>query len=256
MDAQPITLSLEDLSGGFEASPDRVRLADLVRFTEDVQVFLRGSTKEIDTQALEVAIRHGSLSIQTVPIAGAPRLFADLRALSFATGLDGLDPKRKEIMLRWQKAALHSGVSVQISAPMLPSAIVVNAGSDFHADDADHWVTVERYVRGEVQDLGGATRPNAHVKLPDGTTLTVSTDKELLRSEKVNRLYKMAMLRIKAELNLVTQELRNARLLEFVEYDAQVDEEAMRRLVSRGDDAWKDVPDATSWVDDLRGDSH
>ncbi len=256
MDPQPITLSLEDLSGGFEASPDRVRLADLARFTDEVQHFLRGSAKEVDTQALDVAIRQGSLVIQTAPIAAAPRLFADLRSLARGTSLDGIDPRRKEIMQRWQRAALQSGISIKVSAPMLDAPIAVTAASDFHADDADHWVTVERYIRGEIQDLGGATRANAHVKLPNGTTLTVTTEKDLLRNDKVNRLYKMAMLRIKAEFNLLTQELRNARLLEFIEYEPRVDEEALKRLISRGEEAWKDVPDPSAWVDDLRGDSH
>lgn len=255
MDAQRITLSLEDQAGGFETTPERVRLGDLVRFTEDVQVFLRGTTREVDTQSLEVSIQRGSLSIVTTPIPAAPLLFKDLRALAAGVALDGIDAKRQEVVQRWQKSARAGAAVIRISAPMLDHAIVVDAASDFHTDDADQWVQVERYIRGEVQDLGGAVRPNAHVKLPDGRTLTVTTDKDLLRNEKVNRLYKMAMLRIKAELNVLTQELRNARLLEFVEYDQRVDEDGLQRLISRGDDAWKDVDDPTAWVDGLRGDS-
>ena len=130
---------------------------------------------------------------------------------------------------------------------------MVDSESDYHADDADQWAQVERYIRGEIQDLGGATKANAHVKLPDGRTLKVTADKGVLRDDTHNRLYKLAMLRVKAEYNVLTRELRNARLVEFVEYAPQMDEEELARLTRRGANAWKDVVDATNWVDELRG---
>lgn len=129
---------------------------------------------------------------------------------------------------------------------------MIDSESDYHADDADQWVQVERYIRGEIQDLGGATKANAHVKLPDGRTLKVTAERDVLKDDTVNRLYKIAMLRIKAEYNVLTRDLRNARLVEFVEYAPKVDEDELARLTRRGANAWKDVPDATAWVDELR----
>jgi hypothetical protein len=254
MEAQRLTLALIDRSAGYEAQPDRVRLGDMARFTEDVQTFLRGNDREVDTQQLEVAVREGSFAIVTAPIASAPKLFGDLQALLAGELLDGLDAKRKEIMERWQKAARQGReLAYRISAPFLDRPVMVTADTDYHADDADQWVQVERYIRGEIQDLGGVTKANAHVRLPDGSTLKVTTEKDLLRDDTVNRLYKVAMLRVKAEYNVLTRELRNARLLEFVEYAPKVDDEELARLSRRGAVAWKDVTDPTAWVDELRG---
>jgi hypothetical protein len=255
MEAQRITVAMIDHSAGFEASPERVRLGDLADFSTDVATFLRGENKEIDTRTLEVAIRKGSFAIETTPLLSAPNLFRDLRALLSGELLDSLDTKRREIMERWQKSARQTRhVAYRISAPFLDRPIIVNAESDYHADDADQWVHVERYIRGEIQNLGGLTKANAHVKLPDGRTLTVTTEHDLLRDDTVNRLYKIAMLRIKAEYNVLTRELRNARLIEFVEHTTTIDEDALSRLTRRGAIAWKDVPNATNWVDELRGD--
>ena len=257
MEAQRVTLALDDHSGGFETTPDRVRLADLVRFADDVQTFLRGETREVDTQSLEVAVRKGSLAIETAPILVAPRLFADLQALLNGELLDGVDAKRKEVLERWQKAARQTrGLAYRISAPFMQRPVVVNADSDYRGDDADQWVQVERYIRGEIQDLGGSKKANAHIRLPDGSTLRVTTDKSLLREDKVNRLYKTAMLRIKAEFNVLTRQLRNAQLMEFVEYVDQIDEAGLARLTHRGVSAWKDVSNPTTWVDELRGGEH
>lgn len=254
MDAQRITISMSDQSAGYEASPERVRLAALADFSYEVQVFLRGEGREIDTAQLEVAVVKGSLAIETAPIALAPTLFRDLQLLQSSELLDNLDGKRREIVQKWQKAARGSRQQVfKIAASFLDRPVVIGPSTDFRADDADQWVQVERYVRGEIMDLGGIGKANAHVKLPDGSTLTISTDREVLRADKFNRLYKQAMLRINAQYNVVTQELRDARLIEFVEYAPRFDEDAFARMTKRGAQAWKDVEDASAWVEDQRG---
>ena len=255
MEAQRITLAMIDGSAGYEATPDRVRLGELARFAEDVQTFLRGDSRDVDTQELEVSIRKGSFAIETMPILSAPKLFQDLRSLSSAELLDRVDGKRKEVVERWQKAAKRTpALAYQVTAAFLNAPVVIDAGTDYRADDADQWVQVERYIRGEIENLGGAKHPNAHVRLPDGRSLTVSTERELLRNEKDNRLYKTVMLRIRADYNVLSGELRNARLLQFVEYANDVDEAQLKRLRKRGSEAWKDVEDPAAWVDELRGD--
>ena len=256
MEAQPLTFTLIDESSGYEASPERVRLASLAEFSADVAVLLRGAHRELDPAKLEVAVQSGSLAIRTVPVVAAPVLFRDLRWLLDSESLDTLDVKRREVFERWQKAVRQvRGMAYRISAPVLERSIVVSAESDYRADDADQWVQVERYVHGQIEDLGGATRANAHLRLADGTLLAVATERDVLRDDPANRLYKQAMLRIKAEYNVLTRELRKAKLVEFVEYAPKFDEADMARLTRRGAQAWKDVPDATAWVEDLRGTS-
>lgn len=254
MEAQSITFSLIDRSAGFEVSPSRIRLSDLSDFAADVQAFLKGEGKEVDPSSLDVAVVAGSFAIQTAPLSTAPSLFRDLRALVGSELLDGIDAKRREVVDRWQKLARGARrLTVEIAAPFLSTPLVINPESDFRADDADQWVQVERYVRGEILDLGGATKANAHVRLPDGRTLRVTTERSVLRDDTTNRLYKPAMLRITAQYNVLTRDLREARLVEFVEYAPSFDEAEMSRLNRRGVQAWKDVASATDWVDDLRG---
>jgi hypothetical protein len=254
MEAQAITLALIDASQGYEATPERVRLALLADFTRDVEVFLRGKSREVDVSKLEVSVQRGSVAIVTQPIAAAPELWRDLRALLVSELLDALDPKRREVVDGWQKLARSvQGLAFRLSAPALDRPVVISAETDYRADDADQWVRVERYVRGEIQDLGGAVKPNAHVRLPDGSSLTVSTERDVLRNDTVNRLYKPAMLRVQAQYNVLTRELKDARLIEFVQYEPRFEEGDLERLNRRGAQAWKDVDDAAAWVDELRG---
>lgn len=256
MDAQRITLSMTDRSAGYDSHPGRVRLAALADFSREVGEFLAGEAREVDPASLDVAVIAGSLAIRTEPIAAAPTLFRDLRLLASGPLLGGLDGKRRKVLEQWQKRARKTtGLSFRIAAPFLDHDVEVHASTDFHADDADQWVRVERYVHGEVTDLGGVGQPNAHVRLPGGKVLRVGADRATLQVDQQNRLYKPAMLRVRAEYNLLTHELRNAQLIEFVEYAPRFDEQAFDRQTRRGAQAWKDVADASGWVDELRGDA-
>ena len=253
MEAQRITISLHDESAGYDISPARVPLALLRTFAHDAHEFLRGDGSVPDAASLDVAMIEGSLGILTAPITDAG-LLADLRHLSQSESIDLLNPRRRPVVERWQKAAKSARHALyKISAPMLSRPVIISAASDFRADDADQWVRVERYVRGEIEDLGGSTRTNAHIRLPDGKLLKVDTDRAVLRDDKVNRLYKPAIVRITAHYNVVTREYRDARLIEFVEHDSRIDERELERLFQRGAKAWRDVPDAAEWVEKLRG---
>ena len=254
MNAQPISISLQDPSGGYEISPDRVPLALLRTFAADVDEFLKGENADIDTAGLDVSVFQGSLGLRTSPIAH-PGLLRDVRILAASERLDGMDSKRRKVIERWQKAARGARKrAYRIEAPFLVRPVLIHAQSDFHADDADQWVKVERYLQGEIYEIGGQGKVNAHILFPDGTKLTVASERDVFRDDKVNRLYKPAMARITAEYNVVTREYRNARLLSFEEHQQALDEPQLQRLIQRGATAWKDVPDASQWVDSLRGD--
>ena len=254
MEAQPLTFALIDSSAGYEATPKRVRLEVLADFAADVSTLLRGANREVDPGELDVAVRTGSFAIVTEPIAAAPNLFRDLRSLLNSELLDAIDSKRREVVERWQKLARQTrGVAFRVSAPFLARPLVIDERTDFRADDADQWVMVERYVRGEIENLGGAKKANAHVRLPDGNMLYVATERKVLKEDTQNRLYRPAMLRIRARYNVLTRELKDAELIEFVEYAPRFDEAEMERLTRRGAQAWKDVEDASAWVDELRG---
>jgi hypothetical protein len=44
-----------------------------------------------------------------------------------------------------------------------PDRVRLGDLADFSADDAGQWVQVERYMRGEIQVMGGVTKSNVHI---------------------------------------------------------------------------------------------
>jgi len=253
MQAQSIRIALHDESGGYPVSPARVPLAVLRSFAKDVDDLLRGDAGDFPARELEVSVLDGSLAIETRPTAN-PGLLQDLHLLAQSQLIGGMNPKRRSVVERWQKAARSSRqLRYEISAAWFARPVVISAETDFHTDDADQWVQVERYVQGEVFELGGLNNVNAHLRLADGSTLLVNAARDVLSNDPKNRLFKQALVRIVADYNVQTREHRNAQLLAFEPQDSSLDEKALSRMLERGRRAWADVPSAADWVEDLRG---
>lgn len=253
MGSHAICIALQDTSPGYAVCAERVPLAVLSTFAKEVEQFLRGDTDGLDTTALEVALRPGELAIQTTPFI-QPVLVHDLHRMALSPVLDGVSARRRTVVLRWQARAHRSRLyRVEIRSGYLEQPIVINADSQFRADDADAWVNVERYVRGQLEELGGSTVVNAHLRLFDGSSLTVATDKARLASEPRNRLYKTVLLRIRARFNLYTGQYRDAELMEFVDHDRRLDAREWDALIQRGSRLWHGLPPITTWLDVQRG---
>jgi len=250
-----LRFSLSDRVDGADIGPARVPLALLGQFQSEVSDFLKGSNRDVDPGRVQVAIEEGSLALVTSGLLPAASLWHDLEQLRQSESLDNIDPKRAAIVERWQSASRqfpHRGYAVgEVQHKPL---MLVNGSSNFRRIAEDAWVVVEKYLHGRVVDLGGKTKANVHLELENGTTITVASNQEALAKEDRNRLYRTTLLHVTAEENLGNGELRNLRLLAFADYEPTYDESAFNRMVERGTIAWANEPDASQWVETLRGD--
>lgn len=252
MDTHPITLALKDSSRGYEISPERVPISVLVEFSKDVSDFLKGSGRG-DIGTVEVSIKKGSLALvaENVPYQS---VFRDLKTIETSGDLSRIDSKRRAIIEKWQdRAKKIQGIIVRIATASLNQDLEISKSSNFKDLGTARLVNVERYIRGEIQDLGGATKPNAHVLMSDGRKLTVKTSKHLVRAEPRNRVYQEAHMRVRGKLNLDTNELTDVELISFVEYAPKFDSKDMENLVAKGRKAWAEVEDPAEWVRTMRG---
>ncbi|WP_157056134.1 hypothetical protein [Candidatus Burkholderia verschuerenii] len=244
---------MSDESPGYAISPARVPLGTLTAFASDVQEFLLGSERSVSAE-LEVAVVNGSLAIEARN-ADSPGLLHDLKRLASGLDLTRIDPKRRSVIERWQLTARDAkSWKLEISGAERTTIVVSNV-TDFHFADHHQLVNVERYIRGEVVKLGGAREPTARIRLANGKMLTVHAERETIRAETENHLYRHVHVRIRAKLDIETGELSDARLVEFVDYSPGFDEQAFEKLTSEGTEAWKDVDDPAEWVRNLRGTS-
>jgi hypothetical protein len=245
-----LRFALNDRIEDAPVGPSHVPLGLLGQFQSDIEEFLKGSNKDIDPGQVLVSVEEGSLAIVASGLLAATSLWADVERLQNPSALGLLDPKRAAVVERWQAAARkHPNRSYSLSDPGNSVAIQVDAASDFRNQVQAVWVKVEKYLQGLITDLGGTTKANVHLKLDNGKVLTIASSQQLLADEERNRLYKPALLLVTAEENLRTGELRNLAMVNFEAAPAW-DEAAFKAQVSKGTQAWADVPD--DWLEELR----
>lgn len=249
--ADTLRFILDDRIDDAKVAPSRVPLGLLKQFQKDVTEFLAGSNREVDPNQAMVAIEEGSIAFAVSGLLAAISLWNDVTRLQGSADVGLIDPKRAEVVERWQAAARkHPHRRYALADRSGKTAFSVNRESDFRNQSVAAWMPVEKYLSGLIMDLGGTNKPNVHLKLASGRVLTIASSQKLLADEERNRLYKPATLRVAAEEHLDTGELRNLALKSFEDPHATWDEAQFDEMVRRGTAAWKDVPD--SWLESLR----
>lgn len=249
-----LRFAISDRINNVDVSPAHVSLALLGEFQKEVSEFLKGSNRDVDPAKVLVSIENGSLAIVATGLLAASSLWADLENLKSPDSLGFIDSKRASVVERWQIAAQKSPYRRYSVADKLGqmSFFSVDSMSNFRKVE-DVWVHVEKYLHGTIVDMGGSTKANVHLKLENGETLTIESTQDKLAQGEQNRLYRPTLLQVTAEENLVTKKLRNLRLLDFEVHQPSYDEDEFNLMVERGTKAWADVPDATTWLENLRG---
>jgi hypothetical protein len=249
-----LLFSVSDRADGHEVTPETVPLGLLKDFVSDVAAFIRGSDKLVDTNDLLVSVVKGSFALQNYEELPADLpIWGDIEQLSKGT-LDGVDTRRANIAEKWRLDALkHPNRTFKIADPSHDAYIAINANTYFRREQVSNWVLVERYLSGTVEDWGGLTSANIHLRLDDGTTLKVDATRDQIREYERNPVYHAVVIRVELEEDLVTGERRNARFIDFSDYQPRIDEDEYRRATEAGRAAWKDVGDAADWVRGIRG---
>lgn len=254
--SQTIEFILRDREEGVELTPDTIGLSRFNEFNQQVAQFIAGSEGgKLDD--VTVGVSEGSYRLAThLTVALVMALEPDLRRLGGREDVLGeIDPKRAEILARWQarsKASEYLCYEIRPATAELPT-IELSARTDYREGAFVPWVKVEKYLFGTVENMGGAQKANVHVRLATGQLLKVGSSQGYLRDQPANRLYHPVLMRVQAEQHWKTAELRNIRLISFEDYEPRYDEAALDAFAAAGRRAWADVPDAAAWVRELRG---
>ena len=100
---------------------------------------------------------------------------------------------------------------------------------------------------GEVEDAGGES-PNIHVldsKTKERVIVTASRDQ--IRAES-HPVYNRKLLHVSAEKSWLTGRLTKIKLIRFVNYDPEIDEDSVRKMLEKGNEIFRDVKDAGKWI--------
>lgn len=242
---------------GVAITPRTIGLSQFNEFNQQVEQFIAGSQK-LKLDEVHVEIRESSYLLKAIlPAVVLSSLEPDLKLMARQDVLGELDYKRAEIVKKWQARTKSNPDVDYIVRPRGGDALPevrISRETDYRIGAIIPWVAVEKYLFGEIMDMGGTQRANIHLKLDrGGKTELIGASQGYLREQLENRLYHKALLHVRAEQHYRTGDLRNIQLIAFVDYQPTYNEEALDRFAATGQQAWADVPDAARWVRETRG---
>ena len=256
MSSKALTFKVKDKLLGEDVTLDNISLPLLQEFTEQVMTFLRGS-KRLELKEVRTAVKTGSLELVVDNGTGC----LDAAAVDYSVALrsrdvSGIDPIRADIFEQWQcEARKYPDRSYEIGdldESLRLKKLVISNETNF-VFPPQVWVNVEKYVYGRIYNMGGKSKANVHLQLSNGNSLKIDSDAGMLAEDGSNRLYHEQLVRIGAEENVETKELRNEKLLSFESYEPAFDEGTFDDLVATSTKAWRGVTDPSAWVEELRG---
>lgn len=254
---ETIAFRMESKINGVETTPETIGFARFNRFNKEVEDFIKGGERNFPLNDVHVAIEPGSYKLKVVlPLALAQLVQPDVQRLEAGNDLSGMSPARQTIVKVWQRQARkHPDFKVSIeSAENKFRAVSISSKSDYHVESENVWVETEKYLTGRVQDMGEKSSANVHLEI-DGLPklLKLDSSEEYLRSQKENLLYHSVQVRMLAEQNIRTRELRNVRLIKFAGKPPAYNEDELNQAIKKGTEAWADVENITDWVAEQRG---
>lgn len=126
----------------------------------------------------------------------------DLLLMGRQDVLGELDIRRADVVQKWQaRAKSNPDLSYEVRPPgeSLPR-VRISRETDYRVGEVVPWVAVEKYLFGQVMDMGGIQKANIHLRLDrGGKTVLVGASQGYLREQEENRLYHKALLHVRAE---------------------------------------------------------
>jgi len=257
---ETITFRLEDRVGGAEVTPETIGFSRFNRFNKEVEDFIKGGAREVKLDEVHVAVEEGSYKLRLIlPLALAQLVQPDVQRMEAGNDLDGMNPARQTIVKSWQRQARkHSDFKVSIESPENAfQAVTISNETDYHRKSENLWVETEKYLTGRILDMGGKTSANVRLEIAGfRKPLVLESSEDYLRNQTENMLYHDVQVRVLAEQNVQTRELRKVRLIEFAGKAPSYNQEELNKVIEKGTKAWADVENITQWVAEQRGEEY
>ncbi len=235
-----------------EISPNNISLSLISSFAKEINDLIN-SLQEGKKGEIMASIENGSFKFNTIIALSAFNvLSSEINTLNQTKDFSTIQTKTASVFENWyNKSRENPNLEFEI-IPKDKESIKFNSNSIFQKSDDIVWVESELFLYGVITDLGGAQKPNIHLKTENGKSITIICTKNDLINEKENRVYHSSAIRVTAKQNLHTGEIKEPKFLEFIDYNPTFDEAELLSTVEKGRNAWSDIDDHIEWVRNLR----
>ena len=206
-----------------------------------------------DRAIVTYEMKHGSLIHEFTTEANTVLKIAGMLSLIASTGnLNGIDNKIIKPIESLQKIAKRHNYELSLSTSNMPNLLKITKFTNY-AIMHEIWVDVEMYFYGTIEDLGGASSPNIHLKTKDYGIIVISTPRSELAAFTENLLYKTVGIRAIVKQNMINFAIDKSKIkfCSLEKYNTEYDNDYISNLLNNRS-GWDTIENTEQWLKGFR----
>jgi hypothetical protein len=240
--------------GNLSLSPDNYDVKEIISILQNVEDLLYPTNKK-DRPIITYNIEEGSVRhIFKTGIQAIIGFSAILTQINKEGSIDFLELRTALAIENIQKLAFQKDYEFEIKTSTEKDVLLkVDSSTNFIRTE-NIWVDAELYFYGSLTNAGGKSKANIHLDTEEFGSITIDTEKEFLKEQEENLLYKDFGVRAVGKQNIQTGEVDKSslKLIGFVDFTPKYNDIYLNKLISKAKHNWRSVnPD--EWLNQIRG---
>lgn len=249
-----IEIHIVGVKGNNQLTPNNFDIKEIRSLLENIEDMLYPNNKK-DRPEITYSIESGSVrNIFKTSMQAVVTFSAVMTLVNQSGSIDGLELPTARAIEKIQEVARKTDYTFEFKTSNdKESILTVSSATNYHRT-TDLWVDAELYFYGTLTNAGGKDKSNIHLDTNEIGSIIISADKDFLKNEEKNLLYKEYGVRVLGKQNVETGEIDKMalKLLGLIDYSPKFNEAYISSLISKVGDRFNDV-DVDDWISEIRG---
>lgn len=249
-----IEIHIEGTKGNNALSPDNYDIKEIRSLLTNIEDILypgmKGNRPDIAYRLETGSVRNIFKVTKQAEIA-----FTAVAALvTSSQSIDSLELRSAKAFEEIQRTAIKSNYVFDFkTAGNQESILQISPTTHFFRSEA-LWVDAELYFYGTLVDAGGKDKSNIHLETKNYGTIVISVDRETLKNEERNLLYKEYGIQASGKQNAETGEIDTSslKLIRIIDYTPLYDEDYLCSLIDKVGSRFNGI-DVDEYISKIRG---
>jgi hypothetical protein len=240
--------------GNLDLAPDNYDVKEIISMLQNIEDLLYPINKK-DRPLISYDIEEGSVKhIFRTSIQAIIGFSAVINQVEKSSSIDFLELKTAQAVENIQSLAYQKNYNFQITTSIEESPVLQISKETRFVRTQNLWVDAELYFYGVLTNAGGKSKANIHIDTEEFGTLTIETNKDFLKDQEENFLYKKFGIRAIGRQNSETGEVdkKSLSLIELIDFSPKYDNDYLDKLIKKAKGNWQNI-DPDIWLNDLRG---
>lgn len=249
-----VEIHIVGVKGNNQLTPDNFDVKEICALLESVEDILFPNNKT-NRPDITYSLSEGSVrNVFKTSMQAVIAFSAVMAAVSSSGSIDGLELPTARAIETIQTVAVKKNYTFDFKTSLDDGNILTVSPMTYFHRTIDLWVDAEFYFYGTLTNAGGKDKSNIHLDTKDAGVIIINVDKNYLKNEDKNLLYKEFGVRVLGKQNVETGEIdkQNLKLVELIDYSPRYDKTYIDSLISKVGDRFKDI-DVDNWISEIRG---